>query len=133
MTQSYTITRTLDDAPAVAEERVRAALGDQGFGVLSTIDVQGTLKAKLDHEMGAYTILGACNPPLAKQAIDADPDIGALLPCNVLVRANPEGGTDIAAADPAAMLAMGAEGLDDVAGDARAGIEAALDALVGAR
>lgn len=129
MTQPYTITRTLDDAPADAEERVRAALGDQGFGVLSTIDVQGTLKAKLDHEMGAYTILGACNPPLAKQAIDADPDIGALLPCNVLLRENAAGGTDVVAADPAAMLSLSTDALSDVAQEARTRLVAALDAL----
>jgi uncharacterized protein (DUF302 family) len=129
MTDSYTLTRTLDDPPAEAEHRVRAALSDQGFGVLSTIDVQRTLKDKLDHEMGGYTILGACNPPLAKQAIDADPDIGALLPCNVLLRENAAGGTDVVAADPAAMLSLSTDALSEVAQEARTRLLAALDAL----
>jgi uncharacterized protein (DUF302 family) len=129
----YTMTVTLEADPAEAEQRIREALQDQGFGILSEIDVRAALLEKLGEDIGAYKILGACNPPLAKRAIAVDPDIGALLPCNVLVRANPEGGTDIAAADPAAMLSMGAEGLDDVASDARAGIEAALEALVGTR
>jgi uncharacterized protein (DUF302 family) len=129
----YTMTVTLDADEVEAEQRVREALKDQGFGILSEIDVRATLLEKLGEDVGVYKILGACNPSLAKRAIDVDPDIGALLPCNVIVRANPDGGTDIAAADPAAMLAMGADGLDDVAGDARAGIEAALAALVRTR
>lgn len=129
----YTMTVTLDADPAKAEQRVREALKEQGFGVLSEIDVRAALLEKLGEDIGAYKILGACNPSLAKRAIAVDPDIGALLPCNVLVRANPEGGTDIAAADPAAMLAMGGGGLDDVASDARAGIEAALQTLVSTR
>ncbi len=129
----YTMTVTLDADPAEAEQRIREALKEQGFGILSEIDVRAALLEKLGEDIGAYKILGACNPPLAKRAIAVDPDIGALLPCNVLVRANPEGGTDIAAADPAAMLAMGGEGLDDVGSAARAGIEAALEALVGTR
>lgn len=127
---NYTMTVTLEADEVEAEQRVRAALKEQGFGILSEIDVRATLLEKLGEDVGVYKILGACNPPLAKRAIDADPDIGAMLPCNVVVRANPDGGTDIAAADPAAMLAMGAEGLDEVASEARAGIEAALAALV---
>ena len=125
----YTLTIFLDDAPADAERRVREALAEQGFGILSEIDVEAALRDKLGEEIGAYRILGACNPALASRAIAADPDIGALLPCNVLVRANPGGGTDIAAADPGAMLSLGAQGLDEVAAEARARIQAALDAL----
>jgi uncharacterized protein (DUF302 family) len=129
MSESYTITVTVPDEPAEAERRVREALGEQGFGVLSEIDVEGALREKLGEEIGAYKILGACNPPLAKRAIEADPDIGALLPCNVLLRANPDGGTDVAAADPAAMLSLGADGLEEVATEARDRIIKALDAL----
>lgn len=128
---TYTMTVTIDTDPADAEQRVRAALQDQGFGILSEIDVEAALRDKLGEEIGTYRILGACNPPLAKQAIDADPDVGALLPCNVLIRANPAGGTDVVAADPHAMLALGPEGLAGVAEDARARLDAALAALAG--
>lgn len=127
--QRYTLTITLEDGPAEAEQRVRDALAAQGFGILSEIDVQAALRDKLGEEIGAYKILGACNPPLASRAIAADADIGALLPCNVLLRANPDGGTDVAAADPRAMLSLGAAGLEDVAAEARERIEAALAAL----
>lgn len=128
---TYTMTVTIDADPAEAEERTRAALQDQGFGILSEIDVQAALRDKLGEAIGAYKILGACNPALAKQAIDVDPDVGALLPCNVLIRANPAGGTDVAAADPLAMLALGPEGLTPIAEDARRRLEAALTALRG--
>jgi uncharacterized protein (DUF302 family) len=126
---TYTMTVTLPTDPADAEARLRAALQEQGFGILSEIDVEGALRDKLGEEIGAYRILGACNPPLAKQAIDVDPDVGALLPCNVVVRANPAGGTDIVAADPLAMLALGPEGLTPVAEDARRRLDAALTSL----
>jgi uncharacterized protein (DUF302 family) len=128
---TYTMTVTIDAEPAEAEARIRDALKDEGFGILSEIDVEAALREKLGEEIGAYKILGACNPPLAKRAIGADPDIGALLPCNVLVRANPAGGTDVVAADPKSMLELGAAGLDDVAAEARAGIQRALDAIAG--
>jgi uncharacterized protein (DUF302 family) len=125
----YTMTITVDDDPETAESRIREALADEGFGILSEIDVQAALREKLGEDVGAYKILGACNPPLAHQAIAVDPDIGALLPCNVLVRANPDGGTDIAAADPRAMLSIAGTGLDDVATEARERIRRALETL----
>ena len=127
--QDYTLTITLHADAAEAERRVREALQEEGFGVLSEIDVEAALRDKLGEEIGSYKILGACNPPLAKRAIDADPDIGALLPCNVLLRANPDGGTDVAAADPKAMLALGAAGLEPVAAEARERLERALASL----
>jgi uncharacterized protein (DUF302 family) len=130
--QAYTLTVTLDADAAEAERRVREALQAEGFGVLSEIDVEAALRDKLGEEIGAYKILGACNPPLAKQAIDADPDIGALLPCNVLLRANPDGGTDVAAADPKAMLALGPADLESVAAEARERLERALASLTAA-
>ncbi|MEX1164011.1 MAG: DUF302 domain-containing protein [Nitriliruptor sp.] len=125
----YTMTVTIDAEPVEAEALVRDALQAQGFGILSEIDVEGALRDKLGEEVGAYKILGACNPPLAKQAIDIDPDVGALLPCNVLLRANPAGGTDVVAADPHAMMALGPAALEDVATDARTRLDAALTAL----
>ena len=126
---TYTMTVTLNTDPADAEARTRAALQEQGFGILSEIDVQAALREKLGEEIGTYKILGACNPSLAMQAVDVDPDVGALLPCNVLIRANPAGGTDVVAADPLAMLNLGPDGLTPIAQDARRRLDAALTAL----
>ena len=126
---SYTLTVTTSLPPDRADPRVREALQAQGFGILSEIDVRAKLREKLDEDIGAYTILGACNPPLARQAIAADQDIGALLPCNVLVRANADGGTDIVAADPEAMLSVSDADLTDLACDAKERIQRALDAV----
>lgn len=112
-----------------AVEAVREALKGQGFGVLTEIDVQATLKAKLGAEMPPYLILGACNPPLAHRALTANPEVGMLLPCNVVVRET-ERGVVVEAMDPIA--AMGIVKDAEVAGvaqQARAKIEAALQAL----
>jgi uncharacterized protein (DUF302 family) len=129
----YTLRRRLDAEPDEAERRIREALADEGFGILTEIDVQATLREKLGEEMAAYTILGACSPPLAHQAIEADHDIGALLPCNVVVRAHPDGGSELIAADPEAMLALSAEAgtLRGLAADAKQRIERALAAAAG--
>jgi uncharacterized protein (DUF302 family) len=126
---AYTLTVHVDDDPAAAEKRVREALQEEGFGILTEIDVAATLKQKLDVDMEAYKILGACNPPLANEALGKDRHIGALLPCNVVVRANPEGGTDVIAADPAAMLEVAGPDLGSVASEARTRIERALKSL----
>ena len=131
MAGDYTLTVHLDADPGEAEERIREALAAEGFGILTEIDVQATLAAKLEVEMPAYTILGACNPSLAHRAIQADEHIGAMLPCNVVVRAHPDGGTEIAAADPEVMLGVSAgESLAELADEARARIQRALDAVV---
>lgn len=127
---TYTLTVTTSMPPDQAEARVRETLQAEGFGILSEIDVQSKLQDKLGEDIGPYTILGACNPPLARQAIAADLDVGALLPCNVLIRANPGGGTDIVAADPEAMLAVSDADLTDLACDAKVRIQRALDAVV---
>jgi uncharacterized protein (DUF302 family) len=118
---------------AEAVEQVRAALKEQGFGVLTEIDVQATLKAKLGEEIENYLILGACNPPLAHRALAADRQIGLLLPCNVVVR-SADGETVVEALDPMTMVVITEEDkLNPVATEAAARLRRALDSLPGAR
>jgi uncharacterized protein (DUF302 family) len=114
---------------AEAVARVREALKAQGFGVLTEIDVQATLRDKLGQDMEDYLILGACNPPLAHRALDADRRVGLLLPCNVVVRAA-GGQTVIEALNPQIMAEVtGQPSLKPVADEATSKIRAALDSL----
>jgi uncharacterized protein (DUF302 family) len=111
--------------------RVRAALKDQGFGVLTEIDVRATLKEKLGEDMEPYLILGACNPPLAHRALAVDRRIGMLLPCNVVVRVDGDA-TVVEALDPQIMVGVTGQGeLASVADEAAARLRAALRALGG--
>lgn len=115
-----------------AIEMTKEALKEQGFGVLAEIDVRRTLKEKRGVDIRPYLILGACNPPLAQRAIEAEPDIGLLLPCNVVVRVTDEG-TLVEIADPEVMLGIvGRPDLADVAREATTRLHAALDRVVAA-
>ncbi|AXI90936.1 DUF302 domain-containing protein [Streptomyces griseoincarnatus] len=108
---------------------VRRALADQGFGILTEIDVAATLKAKLGHDMEDYLILGACNPPLAHRALEADRSIGLLLPCNVVVRRDGDQML-VQALDPGTMVTLtGLDTLKPVADETTARLDAALNAL----
>jgi uncharacterized protein (DUF302 family) len=125
----YGMTTRLRAPFAQTVERVRAALKEQGFGVLTEIDVRATLREKLGEQMEDYLILGACNPPLAHRALAADRRIGLLLPCNVVVRAEGEQ-TVVEALDPQLMLGVtGQAELKPVAEEAAHRIRAALQSL----
>jgi len=108
---------------------VRAALADEGFGVLVEIELVATLKAKLDVDVPPHVILGACRPQLAHQALQIDPAIATVLPCNVAVRALDEDTTVVEAFDPDAMTLLAGDALCDVAADARQRLSAALATL----
>ena len=127
---SYSINRLIESSDFDAiDARTRAALADHGFGVLTEIDVKATMKKKLDVDMPAYRILGACNPKMAYQAIVIEPRVGAMLPCNVILR-DVEGGVEISAIDPvASMQAIENADLHAVAGQVRDLLAAAVDAV----
>ena len=116
----YTIDRIIEDADFdEVDKRTRQCLTDHGFGVLTEIDVKATMKEKLDKEMPAYRILGACNPAMAWEAIGVEPRVGAMLPCNVILRETSEG-IEVSAIDPvASMTAIENNELKQVAGKVR--------------
>ena len=127
---SYGISTTVHAPFATTLEAVRGALAQQGFGILTEIDMAATLKAKLDVVIEPQVILGACNPPLAHRALQAEESIGLLLPCNVVVRSIGESRTRVEALDPAVMVSVtGNPALASVAEDASARLRAAVDGL----
>jgi uncharacterized protein (DUF302 family) len=127
---TYTINRTItgssfDDVDA----RTRKALSDAGFGILTEIDVAATMKKKLDVDMQEYRILGACNPKMAHQAIEIEPRVGAILPCNVILRAV-DSGVEVSAIDPVmSMQAIDNTDLHAVAGQVRDLLKKAVEAI----
>jgi len=126
----YTLGTTVDHPYEETLRAVRDALEAQGFGVLTEIDLRATLKRKLDVDVPPQVILGACRPPLAYEALQVDPSIATVLPCNVVVRAIDDTATVVEAFDPRAMMGLsGDRGLDSVAEDARRRITAMLAAL----
>ncbi|MGB7817454.1 MAG: DUF302 domain-containing protein [Ornithinibacter sp.] len=128
----YALSATVDRPFDETLEGVRSALVDHGFGVLTEIDLAATLKAKIDVDIEPHVILGACRPALAQQAVAAEPSVGLLLPCNVVVRSAGEHRTIVEALDPDVMVSLtGNEGLAEVAADAGARLAATLAAVVG--
>ncbi|USI91058.1 DUF302 domain-containing protein [Rhodococcus pyridinivorans] len=126
------LTATLRTSFGDAVERTRKALSEQGFGILTEIDMKAILKAKLGEDMEDYVILGACNPPLAHRAVTVDRQIGLLLPCNVVVRTDPEDPDTVVvdAMNPQMMVQVAdSPGLADVADDATTALQAAIDSL----
>lgn len=111
-------------------ERTRTALGGQGFGVLTEIDVKATLKKKIDADVAPYLILGACNPKMAHQAMQIEPRVGAMLPCNVIVRQTGEDSVEVSAIDPlASMEAIDNAQLKAVAGQVRGMLETVVSEI----
>jgi len=124
---------TVDLPYAEAVTRTRAALAEQGFGILTEIDVQATLKQKRGLEMEPYVILGACNPDLAHRALEIDRDIGVLLPCNVVVSARQGGGSTVRILDPQLMASVTElVGLRPLADEASLRLQTVLDILTAA-
>jgi uncharacterized protein (DUF302 family) len=129
---TYALSTTVEQTYSATVTQVRDALTAQGFGVLTEIDLQATMKAKLDADIAPQVILGACRPPLAHAALTAEPSIGLLLPCNVVVRSLSEDSTAVEAVDPQMMVAMTDNpALQAVSDDATTRLRAALASLGG--
>lgn len=128
---SYTIDRTFEGEEFNSVvERTRTALADQGFGVLTEIDVKATLKKKIGADVDDYLILGACNPNMAHKAMEMEPRVGAMLPCNVIIRSIGEGSVEVSAIDPlASMAAIDNAELKTVAGQVRGMLETVVSSI----
>ena len=126
---SYYFSKKSDFGFAEAIEKVTEALKNEGFGILTEIDVKETLKKKLDVDFRSYKILGACNPPFAYKALQAEDKVGIMLPCNVIVQEK-ENGVEIAAVDPvASMQAIDNPQLSEIAGEIRKRLHRVIDSL----
>lgn len=127
---SYYINKETHGDFADVVERVRAELAKEGFGVLTEIDMQATLKKKLDVAYRPYVILGACNPPFAHRALELEEEIGTMLPCNVVVQERGGGTVEVAAVDPvASMTAVGNSELESIANEVRTKLVHAIENL----
>jgi uncharacterized protein (DUF302 family) len=127
---TYYFSKTLDLPFDEAIIRVTEELKKEGFGVLTEIDVKATLKKKLDADFRNYRILGACNPPFAYKALQAEPQIGLMLPCNVVVQEGETGQTIVSAIDPqASMQAVENEALSEVAGQVKAKLQRVIESV----
>ena len=127
---SYCFSRTIESGFEETVDRVTAELEKEGFGILSQIDVKAKLKEKIDVDFRPYTILGACNPPYAHKALLAEPRIGTMLPCNVVVQEADGGGTEVDAIDPlASMQAVDNAALREIAEEIRARLKTVIERL----
>lgn len=126
----YYIEKTIESDFETAVEKTKAVLKDQGFGVLSEIDIHNALKEKLGVDFRKYKILGACHPPSAHKALQAEDKIGTMLPCNVIVQEIDENRTEVAAVDPvASMMAVKNDALKDTAEEIKSRLEKAVNSL----
>ena len=131
---SYYIATTLEEPFATAIGSAESALKDEGFGIISRIDIQDALKTKIGVDFRPYTILGACNPALAHEALKVEDKVGTMLPCNVVVQTRDDGSTEIAAIDPvASMQAIDNPELQRAAQEVRSRLERVIRALEGAK
>ena len=127
---SYFFSKIVDDSFEDAITRVTEHLSNEGFGVLTTIDVSATLKKKLDVDFKRYTILGACNPTYAYKALQAEDKIGTMLPCNVIVQETADGQVEVAAVDPvASMMAINNDALGEIATEVRSKLQNVVNSL----
>lgn len=127
---SYCFVTVLSEGIDQVQERLVAELAHEGFGILTEIDVKATLKKKLDKDFRPYRILGACNPPYAYQALQVEPRIGTMLPCNVIIQQLEDGQTEVAAIDPlASMQAITNPDLAGIAGEIRDKLRQVIDRL----
>lgn len=132
LTTTYTLDRTVDASFEDAVEETTQALADEGFGVLCDIDVQHKLEEELDEDFRQYRILGACNPPLAQQALEEELKLGALLPCNVIVYETDDGAVGVSAVDPEELLSVVDNSeLESIASEVQSRMERVLQAVAG--